>query len=88
MNTVVASAVSAGLVLASTTISGAEPARYRPRHHNSNDLAYKYPYATQRQLHNERAYQRGEYWEKDSNALITGTRAWFEQKERESGDTR
>jgi hypothetical protein len=35
-----------------------------------------------------RAYQKGEYWEKDSNALIPGTRAWFEQKERESGDRR
>ena len=84
MNTALAGAVSAALLLAFTTMASAEPARYRPRHHYDNDLAYRYPYATQRQLHNERAYQKGEYWEKDSNALIPGTRAWFEQKERES----
>ena len=88
MNTALAGAVSAALLLAFTTMASAEPARSRPRHHYDNDLAYRYPYATQRQLHNERAYQKGEYWEKNSNALISGTRAWFEQKERESGDRR
>jgi hypothetical protein len=88
MNTAFAGAISAALLLALTTMANAEPARYRSRHHQNNDLAYRYPYATQRQLHNERAYQKGEYWEKDSNALIPGTRAWFEQKERESGDLR
>ena len=86
MNTALAGAISAALLLALTTMAEAEPARYRSRHHYHNGLAYRYPHATQRQLHNERAYQKGEYWEKDSNALIVGTRAWFEQKERESGD--
>jgi hypothetical protein len=64
-------------------------ARSQARHwHQRDALEYKYPYATPRQLHNERAYQRGEYWEHDSDALIPGTRAWFEQKEREGGDRR
>ena len=64
MNTAFAGAISAALLLALTTMANAEPARYRSRHHQDNDLAYRYPYATQRQLHNERAYQKGEYWEK------------------------
>jgi hypothetical protein len=39
--------------------------------------------ATERQLRNERAYERGEYYEHDSNALPLGSRAWREQKRRE-----
>jgi len=34
---------------------------------------------------NARAYERGEYYERDSNALPVGSKAWFEQKEREDG---
>ncbi len=42
--------------------------------------------ATERQLRNQRAYERGEYYEHDSNALPFGSRAWWEQKERERAD--
>jgi hypothetical protein len=86
MRTIIASIMSASLlmVFADTATSGS-----RAKHRQQPDvLEHKYPYATPRQLNNERAYQRGEYWEHDSNALIPGTRAWFEQKEREGGDRR
>jgi len=46
----------------------------------------KYPSATQRQLRNARAYDRGAYFEQDSNAHPVGSRGWWELKERESGD--
>jgi hypothetical protein len=44
--------------------------------------------ATERQLRNQRAYERGEYYEHDSNALPFGSRAWWEQKQREGRDER
>lgn len=34
---------------------------------------------------NQRGYERGDYYERDSNALPAGSKAWFEQKERENG---
>jgi hypothetical protein len=37
-------------------------------------------------LRNARAYDRGEYFEQDSNAHPVGSRGWWELKERESGD--
>jgi hypothetical protein len=79
MRTVIVSIVAASLAIgcADTAIAGSRAA------HQQDDLEYRYPYATPRQLHNERAYQRGEYWEHDSNALLFGSRAWWEQKERE-----
>ena len=86
MRIIIAGVMSASLVLA---FADTATAGSHPRHRHQRDaLEYKYPYATPRQLHNERAYQRGEYWEHDSNALIPGTRAWFEQKEREGGGRR
>ena len=54
--------------------------------HQLDALAYNpfAAYATPRQLHNERAYERGGYWEHDSSALIPLSRAWYEKKLRES----
>lgn len=83
--------IIAGIVFASLLVVFVDPAtcRSRAKHrHRPDVLEHNYPYATPRQLNNERAYTRGEYWEHDSNALIPGTRAWFEQKEREGGDRR
>ena len=81
MRTVIVSIVAASLAFA---FADAATAGWRATHRpQQDDLEYRYPYATPRQLQNERAYQRGEYWEHDSNALIPGTRAWWEQKERE-----
>jgi hypothetical protein len=37
-----------------------------------------YPSATPRQLHNLRAYQRGEYYEMLSDAVPFGSRVWWE----------
>jgi hypothetical protein len=74
-------AVSLAIAFADAATAVSRAADRHPR----DALEYRYPYATPRQLQNERAYQRGEYWEHDSNALIPGTRAWFDQKERESG---
>ena len=48
-----------------------------------NSYAAKYPSATPRQLRNARAYDRGEYYEIDSNAHPVGSRSWWELKERE-----
>jgi hypothetical protein len=86
MRTIILGIASVSLVAA---LANTATARSHARHRHQGDvLAYRYPYATPRQLRNERAYQRGEYWEHDSNALIPGTRAWFEQKEREGGERR
>jgi hypothetical protein len=86
MKAIILSIMAAGLVVAlADTATARSHARYR---HHRDALEYRYPYATPRQLQNERAYERGEYWEHDSSALIPGTRAWFEQKEREGGDRR
>jgi len=63
MRTILASILSASLAVAfADTATAASHARHR---HHRDDLANKYPYATPRQLRNERAYQRGEYWEHD-----------------------
>jgi hypothetical protein len=43
---------------------------------------------SERQLRNQRAYERGEYYEHDSNALPFGGRAWWEQKMCEGADER
>jgi len=42
----------------------------------------------ERQMRNLRGYERGEYYEHDSHALPFGSRAWWEQKEREGADER
>jgi hypothetical protein len=86
MRTIIASIMSAGLVLAFAETAIA--ASHVKQRHQGDALESRYPYATPRQLRNERAYRRGDYWEHDSSALIPGTRAWFEQKEREDGGRR
>ena len=81
MRAVIASIVAASFVVAFADMATAGS---RASHRYRRDaLEQEYPYATPRQLQNERAYRRGEYWEHDSDALIIGTSAWFEQKERE-----
>ena len=81
MRTVIVSIVAASLAIgfADAATAGSRATNRQQR----DNLEYRYPYATPRQLQNERAYQRGEYWEHDSNALLFGSRAWWEQKERE-----
>ena len=85
MKTILTGLLSAGLLFAltgtgSAHTDGENSRRHYSRYYNSPTL--------QRQWQNERAYKRGEYYERDSNALRPGSRAWFEQKEREGGDRR
>ena len=87
MRAILVGTLAASVLLAFAGAGSAEP-NVRKHRRDYDDLVRQYPYATQRQLNNERAYRRGEYYERDSNALIPGTQAWFEQKERESGDRR
>jgi hypothetical protein len=80
----VLSLVLVGIVAGS---AGADNTRRKHRQHH-DAYAQRYPNATPRQLHNLRAYERGEYYETYSDALPVGSRPWFEQKEREGGDRR
>jgi hypothetical protein len=66
-----------------------EAANGRTKQQRQNSSYYSSPTtATERQLRNQRAYERGEYYEHDSNALPFGSRAWWEQKQREGRDER
>jgi len=77
-------ALSAALLVAFVGAASADNKEHKPRRHDKH--YYSYPAGvTERQLRNERAYERGEYYEHDSNALRFGSRAWWEQKEREGG---
>ena len=75
MKTIIAGAVSAGLMLALTTAANAD----HTRHYRD----YDYPSATPRQLQNLRGYERSEYYEHDSNAVPFGSRVWWELKQGE-----
>jgi hypothetical protein len=81
MKTLIVSIVAASLTIAFA--DGATAGSHGNHRYRRDALEREYPYATPRQLQNERAYREGGYWEHDSNALIIGTSAWFEQKERE-----
>jgi hypothetical protein len=81
--------LTAVVVGGAVLVAGADDseARSRGKHPRQFDsYAQKYPFATQRQLRNARAYDRREYFEQDSNAHPVGSRGWWELKERESGD--
>jgi hypothetical protein len=65
---------------------GAEGGSHKKQRRHFDSYSRKYPSATQRQLRNVRAYDRGEYFEQDSNAHPVGSSGWWELKERESGD--
>jgi hypothetical protein len=81
---VVATTVSLAGLLLGPSCSDARSYKKPPR--QSHPYAKTYPFATQRQLSNARAYDRGDYFEQDSNAHPVGSRGWWELKERESGD--
>jgi hypothetical protein len=81
---VVTCVLSVGLLIAYAGASSADSPVYEARKHR-RDYSHQYSSATERQLRNLRAYERGEYYAHDSNALPFGSRPWWEQKERESG---
>ena len=86
MRKIIAGMLSVALLSSVAVANGAEAraAKKPPRH--DDGYARKYPSATQRQLRNARAYDRGDYFEQDLNAHPVGSRGWWELKERESGD--
>jgi hypothetical protein len=86
MRTIIVGLLSVCLLgsLAVSNDAEARTAKKSSRHDDS--YARKYPSATQRQLRNARAYDRGDYFEQDSNAHPVGSRGWWELKEREGGD--
>jgi len=45
----------------------------------------RFPSASPRQLKNARAYDNGNYYERDSNAHPVGSRSWWYLKEQEGG---
>jgi len=85
MRTIIAGVLSVGLMLAVTGTDHAEAKSKKHRRHDDG-YAQRYPSATPRQLQNARAYDRGEYYEMDSNAHPVGSRGWWDLKEREGGN--
>ena len=77
MKTIIVGLLSAGLLAAVPRAAGAGPARH------SDSFSRMYPSATLRQLHNLRAYERGEYYEQLSDAVPFGSRVRWELKGRE-----
>jgi hypothetical protein len=77
MRTIIAGLLSVGLLAAVPCAASADPVRH------SDGYSRMYPSATARQLHNLRAYERGEYYEQLSDAVPFGSRVWWELKGRE-----
>jgi hypothetical protein len=77
--------LSAALLLGLASAAVAEKRQKHRKHHKDYGYSAAYPGASQRQLRNLRAYERGEYYETDSNALPVGSRPWWEAKQREQG---
>lgn len=86
MRAAICALVSAGLVASFAATSDAASSRDKRRTTYSRAYAPSTGAITREQRQrNLRAYERGEYYERDSNALPVGSKAWFEQKEREDG---
>ena len=85
MRTLIVGVLSAGTLVAFAS-AGSAGNNDGGKHRRHQERYYSNPSSsTERQQRNLRAYERGEYYEHDSNALPVGSRAWWEQKERESG---
>jgi hypothetical protein len=83
MQKIAAALLSAVLVVSFAGTASAKSSKQQRQAYDS--YAAKYPSATPRQLRNARAYDRGEYYEMDSNAHPVGSRSWWAMKEREGG---
>jgi putative salt-induced outer membrane protein YdiY len=84
-NIIAAAVATAALVLVMQMPAEAASSH---KHRYVHGYSAQYPSATARQLHNLRAYERGDYYETYSEALPVGSRPWFEAKEREGGSRR
>ena len=83
MRAILVCMIAAGALLPFTSSSDAAGSKQR-RTYGQAYVPPKVITPEQRRRH-ARAYERGEYYERDSNALPVGSKAWFEQKEREDG---
>jgi hypothetical protein len=83
MRRIVVSVLSSLLV--ATVLPGMATARddAKKQRREYDKYAAMYPDATRRQLRNARAYDRGEYYEMDSNAHPIGSPSWWAVRERE-----
>jgi hypothetical protein len=81
MKAVMAALASASLLLAfaGSNADASERRAYRGQYTPPSVIT------PEQRRHNEEAYERGDYYEHDSNALPFGSKAWFEQKRREAG---
>ena len=84
MRTIFAGLLAAAMALAYVATASAE-APSSKKHRQYDSLARQFPSATPRQLKNARAFEKGEYYEQDSNAHPVGSRSWWYLKEREGG---
>lgn len=85
MRTLIAGLVSAGLLVAFT---GASYAQSRHVQHRQPGSYYNSPsvITDAQRWQNERAYERGDYYEHDSNDFPVGSKGWFDQKDSEGAD--
>jgi hypothetical protein len=84
MRTIIAGLVSAGLLVA---FAGTGYAQSRHVQHRQPGYAgAPNAISNAQRWQNERAYERGDYYEHDSNDFPVGSRGWYEQKDREGGD--
>jgi hypothetical protein len=72
MKTFIAGLLSAGLLVATSCAASAGHV------HHSDNYAETYPSATPRQLHNLRAYERGDYYEQLPEAVPFGSQVWWQ----------
>ena len=84
MRTIITGILAASFVIGLAATAEAARKSKSPRYGNDG-YTHRYPLATQRQRENARAYDRGGYYETDSNAFPPGSRGWWAMKERESG---
>jgi hypothetical protein len=84
MRTCIAGILSIGLLVGTFDLAEADnPRKKLRRQHDSYDP--RFPSATPQQVRNLHAFERGEYYEQDSNAHPVGSRSWWMLKERERG---
>jgi hypothetical protein len=87
MRAVLIAAICIGAFLSAASAADAST-KYRTYRHAYYAYRSSSAELEARKARNEWAYNHGQYWEHDSNALRVGSRAWFEQKEREGGNRR
>jgi hypothetical protein len=84
MRTLITGVVSAGLLVAFAGASYAQ-SRY-VQHRQPAYVGSPHIITNAQRWQNERAYERGDYYEHDSNDFPVGSKGWYDQKESEGGD--